>query len=64
MTKTAYLIIADGMLDQLCETKADADREKRYLKSMGCRVRITACPWADQDEEVARIERLQEIKFG
>ena len=60
MPKIAYLIIADGTLDQICETKADANREKRDLKAMGCRVRIKACPWADQDDEVALIE----IKFG
>ena len=64
MPITAYLIIADGSLDQICETKADAAREARDLKAMGCRVRVTTCPWDEQDEEAALIERLQNIQFG
>ncbi len=64
MPTTAYIIFADGSLDQICETKADANREKRDLKDMGCKVRMYTCAWEDQDEEVALIERLQNIQFG
>ena len=55
MPTTAYLIIADGSLDQICETKADADREKRDLKAMGCNVRVYSCAWDEQDVVIDRV---------
>jgi len=56
MTKTAYIIYADGSLDQVCETLADANREKRNLKDMGCKVRMYACAWEDQDSTIDKLE--------
>lgn len=42
-----YCIIADGTFDQVCETKAQADREKRDLERMGCEVRVRkVADWA------------------
>lgn len=35
-----YVIIADQTFDQVCETEAQAKREKRDLEKMGCTVRI------------------------
>lgn len=35
-----YVIIADGAFDQVCETQADAAREKRDLTRMGCEVKV------------------------
>jgi hypothetical protein len=35
-----YVVIADGAFDQVCETKAQAEKEKRDLVRMGCEVRI------------------------
>lgn len=37
---TLYVIIADGTFDQVVETKADAERERRDLKAMGCKVQV------------------------
>lgn len=48
-----FIIIADGAFDQVCETEAQAKREKRDLEKMGCDVRIRKVKdWA----EVAAIE--------
>lgn len=35
-----YVIIADGSFDQVCETRAQAVRERNDLKRMGCAVTI------------------------
>lgn len=35
-----YMIIADGELDQVCETEATMKREKRDLQKMGCVVTV------------------------
>ena len=45
MTTTApkgpvFVIIADGDIDQMVETQAIANREKRDLEKMGCTVKI------------------------
>ena len=37
-----YVIIADGSFDQVCETKAQAEKERRDLVRMGCEVRVKA----------------------
>ena len=43
-----YCIIADGTFDQVCETKAQADKEKRDLTRMGCEVKVKAVKdWAE-----------------
>lgn len=42
-----YVIIADDTIDQVCETEAQAKREKRDLEKMGCKVRIRkVADWA------------------
>ena len=56
MTKTAYIIYADGSLDQVCETLADANREKRDLKDMGCKVGMYTCAWEKQDSMIDKLE--------
>lgn len=49
-----YVIIADGIFDQICETKPQMEREKRDLRKMGCDVKVrTVSSW----EEAYRIER-------
>lgn len=35
-----YVIIADQTFDQVCETEAQAKREKRDLEKMGCEVKV------------------------
>lgn len=43
-----FVIIADGTFDQVCETEAQAKREKRDLEKMGCEVRIRKVKdWAE-----------------
>lgn len=45
-----YCIIADGDFDQVCETAAQAKREKRDLERMGFTVRIReVADWAAAD---------------
>jgi len=45
-----YVIIADGSFDQVCETKAQADKEKRDLVKMGCEVKVKpVADWAAAD---------------
>lgn len=51
-----YVIIADGEFDQVCETKAQAAKEKRDLTAMGCTVRVKLVrSWDEADELEARI---------
>ena len=50
---TAYIIVADGEVDQIASSKEVAMQERLDLKAMGCRVFVVACPWADQDRTVA-----------
>jgi len=45
----AYLIIADGDLDQVCETREDARREANDLRMMGCDIVVHKCLWDDQN---------------
>ena len=35
-----YMLITDDGIDQICETKATANKEKRDLVKMGCNVKI------------------------
>jgi hypothetical protein len=35
-----FVIIADGSVDQIVETKTIANREKKDLEELGCEVRI------------------------
>lgn len=37
-----YCIIADGEFDQVCMTEADAKKETRDLKKLGCSVKVKA----------------------
>jgi len=37
---TLYVIIADGELDQVCETLLVAQREIHDLRVMGCKVQV------------------------
>lgn len=57
MPATAYIIVADNEVDQVCETKADAQREARDLRDMGCKVRIVECPWDQQDQVIDKFNR-------
>ena len=42
-----YVIIADNTFDQVCETEAQAKREKRDLEKMGCAVKVKrVADWA------------------
>ena len=45
-----YVILADGEFDQVCETIADARRERKDLKKIGCTVRVVTCAdWSAVD---------------
>ncbi len=39
-----YVLIADGTFDQICETSATANKEKRDLIKLGCEVKIKKFP--------------------
>lgn len=45
-----FAIIADGIFDQVCETKALAEKEKRDLIAMGCNVKIIKTTWQESDK--------------
>lgn len=43
-----YAVITEDGLDQFCDTKAQASKEKKDLEKMGCAVKIkTFDSWAD-----------------
>ena len=45
------MIIADGTIDQICETKGTANKEKRDLENMGCTVKIKKFnTWQEADD--------------
>ena len=48
----AYIVFADGDLDQVCETYEDSRREQRDLREMGCTVTIHRVLWADQNAAI------------
>lgn len=51
-----YVIIADGSFDQVCETKAQAAKEKRDLTRMGCEVKVKPVKdWAEANAMEARM---------
>lgn len=52
-TAPAYVVVADGEVDQIVETVALADRERRDLEAMGCRVRIKVCASMEAAERYA-----------
>lgn len=43
-----FVLVADGTFDQICETKATANKEKKDLEKMGCEVRIKKCASWDE----------------
>jgi len=51
-----YVIFVDGDLDQICETKADALREKRDLIQMDCG-RVTVKEFPNETAVHAWIEK-------
>jgi hypothetical protein len=53
----AYIILASGVVDQICETKEDAFREASELRDMGERVKIVECPWDAQNIMVDKLEK-------
>lgn len=55
MPTTAHIIIADGEVDQVCETAAQARKERRDLEGMGCTVKVKTCPWEDQNAVIDRM---------
>jgi len=54
--KTAYIIIADGEVDQVCETQLGSVAVMSRLHAKGHSVYIVSAPWEKQD---AVIDRLQ-----
>lgn len=38
-----YVIICDGIFDQICEGKPNMERERRDLKGMGFIVKVKPC---------------------
>lgn len=46
----AFIIIADGEFDQVCDNRSDAAIVRRELRGMGCTVRVVRCAWDEQDE--------------
>ena len=58
---TAYILIADGTLDQVCETNADARRERKDLQGMGCQVSVIMAPWSKQDKAIEMFEAGETI---
>lgn len=56
MTKYAFIISTEDGVDQICETRGDANREAKDLRAMGCKVVVTVVPWDKQDAAVDRIE--------
>jgi len=55
-TPVAYILIADGDVDQVCETASDAARERRNLIALGCTVKIRRCAWINQDTIIDQID--------
>ena len=47
-TDMLYVIVADGTFDQVCETKAQANKERRDLEKMGCEVKVRQCRTWDE----------------
>ena len=56
MPDTAYIIVADFEIDQICETRTDARREAKDLRDMGHVVRVITCEWDMQSDAIAMIE--------
>lgn len=54
--RKAYILLVDGELDQVCETRQDAEAEAKELRKFG-RVKIVVCPWAEQDATIDRLCR-------
>lgn len=42
-----YVIIADGVFDQIVETSMQAKKERRDLEKMGCEVKVKRMTWQD-----------------
>ena len=54
MPKTAYIIMIDGEVDQVCETLSTAQKEYTDLRGMGCKAIIRTCDWREQDAFIER----------
>ncbi len=55
--KPVWVIVADGEIDQICETAASAAKEKRDLVRMGCTVRVKACKdWHEANAFVRKFD--------
>lgn len=53
--KKAYILVADGEFDQVCEDREQACEEKASLVAMGCTVKVKVCPWVDQDVVIGKL---------
>lgn len=52
-----YIVITEDGVDQVVDTKKEAEAEKRDLKAMGFSVQIRHCKtWAEVDEQVDTID--------
>ena len=50
----AWMLIADGEIDQICDSEAEAKREAKDLRDLGCEVKIkhfTSRALAEQYED-------------
>lgn len=56
MPLLAYIIVCDGSVDQVCETRRDANREARELRQAGHTVSIRMTEWTNQDFIINQIE--------
>lgn len=55
MSKIGFIILADGALDQVVQTKDQMISEKRWLKSKGFAVKVIQCPWEDVDNTIDKL---------
>ena len=51
----AYILIADGEFDQVCESLVESNKQTDGLKALGCRVKVKVCPWAEQDSIIDKL---------
>lgn len=51
----AYVIITDGgTVDQICYSKAEATKEAKDLRAMGCTVKVKPMSWSAAEEYADR----------
>lgn len=55
MPEFAYIIIADGVVDQVCETEEEAFEVTAKLRRMEYNTRIKTVAWEEQDAVIASL---------